>query len=185
MHLNKNFNMIDIQSKAQQARDNVYRDSFSQYFDSLSRYINQQNISFEEQLESLSKQLMGMSIQISHLKTSLFGKPKDEISKYDFDSDQDIEVTVVESFDDVESTTEINKPDEIAEQSKSHIKDKRTNKDISDDDIQRMYFQQGMTVRAIAEHFNVNPQGGLYKRIQAMKKQKAENAKERASSSIG
>lgn len=52
---------------------------------------------------------------------------------------------------------------------------------ISDKDLKKYYFKDGMTIKEIAVLVGVN-ESALYKRIEAMKKQQADNAKECASS---
>lgn len=51
---------------------------------------------------------------------------------------------------------------------------------ISDAELEEMYFRQGLTVKKIAEKYNVNP-AGLYKRTEALKDKRLQVAKECAS----
>lgn len=48
---------------------------------------------------------------------------------------------------------------------------------ISDKDLKQMYFKDGLSVKTIAERVGIKPDS-LYKRIQAMKEQQADKAKE-------
>ena len=52
---------------------------------------------------------------------------------------------------------------------------------ISDEELEEQYFKRGLTIKAIAENFGINP-SSLYKRIEAMRNKRYEIAKECVSS---